>query len=354
MPPARLRFAQGDRAGGMESAARAVEDARRITRDESARKAETYAHRTLAIEAAIAQRAGEALDEIAAGIGAPPAAVTRCSIGLAVDDDRVLAVTRDARGDDAAQIERRAAADVPTDEIVPAAARARLAGCDAVRVLALPPLHGSPRLFEASVAWGYTSRAPAQTAQLETSRRLVVSDVKPPSSLGLPPLATWGAQRGGTWLHGEDATPGRVLAAMRGATEIEIHAHGYVDTAQSAASIIALSPESDGRFALSAADFAGARLGGNPIVILGACHAAKTARYYRSAWSLPSALVTAGARAVLASSEEIRDAEAGDFFDAVLARVRAGAAPAVALRDERTVWLARDGASWVRNVIAFE
>jgi len=67
------------------------------------------------------------------------------------------------------------------------------------------------------------------------------------------------------------------------------------------------------------------------------------------------AFVDAGARAVFAPQSAIRDVEAAPFFDAVLARVRRGEAPAAALRDERVAQAARLGArSWVRDVLLFE
>ena len=145
-----------------------------------------------------------------------------------------------------------------------------------------------------------------------------------------------------------------MTAELADATEIEVHAHGFVDLAQSDASMIALSPDPDGRWGLTAGDVRAQRLRGHPVVVLGACRAAHTVGYLHEAWSLPVAFVRAGARAVLASSSEIPDADAGAFFDAVLARVRAGAPVAVALRDERMLRLARDPESWVRDVIDFE
>jgi hypothetical protein len=57
---------------------------------------------------------------------------------------------------------------------------------------------------------------------------------------------------------------------------------------------------------------------------------------------------------VLASPREIRAAQAGPFFDGVMSRIRAGAAPSVALRDERASWLARDPNSPVGDVVDFE
>jgi hypothetical protein len=221
--------------------------------------------------------------------------------------------------------------------------------------LALAPLHGVPRILPPDVAWRYASRAPHDAETAAPSRRVVVSDVTPPPSLGLPPLGGWSAPAdGATWLHGPSATPASVLAEAARATELEIHAHGFVDADQTAASLIALSPDAEGRYALTAADLAGARLEARPIVVLGACHAAKTAGYVHEAWSLPVAFVRAGARAVYASPSTIRDADAAQFFSAVLARARAGAAPAAALRDERAAWLARDPASWTKDVIDFE
>jgi hypothetical protein len=64
--------------------------------------------------------------------------------------------------------------------------------------------------------------------------------------------------------------------------------------------------------------------------------------------------VEAGARAVFAATVDLPDAQAGPFFNAVRARIRAGAAPSVALRDERLQWLQRPGAEWVRQVLLFE
>jgi hypothetical protein len=71
-------------------------------------------------------------------------------------------------------------------------------------------------------------------------------------------------------------------------------------------------------------------------------------------WSLPAAFLEGGAAAVLASPAEVQDAEAPAFFHAVQERIRAGAKPAVALREERVRWLARDGRSWVQDVMLFE
>lgn len=66
------------------------------------------------------------------------------------------------------------------------------------------------------------------------------------------------------------------------------------------------------------------------------------------------AFVEAGASAVLASPSAIQDAEAGPFFEAVRARIRAGEPPAQALRDARVEFLGRDPQSSVKDVVLFE
>ncbi len=63
----------------------------------------------------------------------------------------------------------------------------------------------------------------------------------------------------------------------------------------------------------------------------------------------------AGARGVLAATVEIPDLEAQAFFNAVRERMRSGAAPAVALRDERLRWLREGrGTKWLDGVLLFE
>jgi CHAT domain-containing protein len=187
-------------------------------------------------------------------------------------------------------------------------------------------------------------------------RRVVVADPAPPASLALPPLAGWRlpSDERATLIEGAAATPSRVLAEMSDATEIELHVHGVLDIGLSAASVLALSPDADGRFALSARDLEAARLNGGATVILAACRAAQAANYWHEAWGLPLAFVRAGAAAVFASPAPIDDADAGPFFAAVLARLRDGATPARALRDERTRVLTNSPGNWVRQLVVFE
>ncbi|MFP2900108.1 CHAT domain-containing protein, partial [Corallococcus sp. 4LFB] len=156
-------------------------------------------------------------------------------------------------------------------------------------------------------------------------------------------------------LSGSDATPSRVLESMADATEIEIHAHGITDPSISGASLVVLSPEVNGRYALTADVVREQRLKGEPTVFLAACSAGRTtALQSTEPFSLPAAFIDSGARAVLASTVDIPDA-AGRFFDGVRRRIHAGSPASVALRDERQAWLARDGrAGWTRSVLLVE
>ncbi|HLL54389.1 MAG TPA: hypothetical protein VK447_12620, partial [Myxococcaceae bacterium] len=71
---------------------------------------------------------------------------------------------------------------------------------------------------------------------------------------------------------------------------------------------------------------------------------------------LPNALLEAGARAVIAVSvDNIPDQESAAFFAAVREQIRAGAKPAVAVRDQRVAWKREGkGLSWIGGVLVFE
>jgi CHAT domain-containing protein len=183
----------------------------------------------------------------------------------------------------------------------------------------------------------------------------VVSDARPPASLGLPQLrAEPQVGPGSLWLRGAEATPSRVLEALSRASSAELHVHGVVDTAVSEGSFLALSPDGDGRHRLTAAEVAAARLGGRPVIILGACRAAETAGFFHQAYGLPLAFLRAGARAVIAAPVDLPDAEATRFFADVRRRLEAGAEPAIAVRDARRALAAAPSARWVESVLVFE
>ncbi len=349
-----------DRAAGRTTLERVVATASELPRwDVDAQKARAYAYSALALDAAAAGEHAAALATLAAETGA--SSPDRCALGLAVEDGRLASIARGPDGRIVGRFEAGLTTAVPPpSSLVSQEQRTALASCDHVDVFARPPLHGTPGLLDATIAWSYRMGHPLATAGATATapKRLVVADIEAPAHLGLPRLSTWAGPDEGvvprTLLRGADATPSRVLAEMQDASEIELHAHGLVDLGRDDASFVVLSPETDERFALSAGDLRGTRLRGSPVVILAACRAAQVAPYLHEPWSLPLAFVSAGARAVLASPSPIGDADAGRFFDAVRARIRAGARASVALRDERASWLARNPQSWARDVLVFE
>jgi hypothetical protein len=320
------------------------------------RKARAYSYSVLALAAARRGEAARAMALLAEESGLPPP--QRCALGVAVEDRLRMVVARGPDGSHALHFD--ADRDTPAidhQSLVPRAIIDRLAGCPVVDVLARPPVHGVPRLLPPALAWRYRaarSRPLAAPQPALAAHRLVVADVQPPAQLGLPRLSSWGEQAGGHRLAGADATPTRVLAAMRGATEIELHVHGMVNLGGPYASFLALSPETSGRHALTADDVRAASLDGAPLVVLAACHAARGAAVVHEPWSLPAAFVFAGARAVVASAAPVPDADAAAFFADLRGRVERGDDAAVALRDARVAWLGAGRAAWVEDLIVFE
>ncbi len=347
-----------DREHGRALLRRNLEDAAALAREDvNARKARTASYSSLLMDAGRAGDFDGALALFAEEQGLPVPA--RCLLAVAVDDERTLLVARGPGG----EVRGHYATDrkEPFQDaagLVPEASREVLRPCERVLVLARPPVHGHARLLPPELAWSYHvgRKAPALPSPT-AARHLVVADVEPPAALRLPRLNTWAprdedARR--VVLAGPAATPSRVLTEMVEATEIEFHTHGLIDPEVSNASLVVLSPEADGRYALTVREVRGQELRGAPVVILAACRAAHTAPFLHEPFSLPVAFAEAGARAVFAATVDLPDAEAGPFFDAVRSRIRAGEAPAVALRDERLVWLRRPGSDWVRHVLLFE
>jgi hypothetical protein len=317
--------------------------------DLNARKAAAFSYSVLAVAAAVRGDGDGALATLAQELGVPPPA--RCALGLAVEDRDAVAIVRGADGKVVVHHETRTATAIDPDALVPADLRAALAGCTDVDVIARPPIEGTSRLLPDDIAWRYLAARPQPLAPGPIGdRALVIADVAPPAGLGLAPLATW--TRTGDVLSGAAATPSHVLAAIGGADDVIVHAHGIADRAD--ASYLALSPDGQGRYALTAADVRAAKLAHHPVVVLAACSAANAAPVLHERWSLPAAFVFAGARAVLAPAAPIPDADAAAFFDDLRARIHAGADAAVALRDARVAWLASGRGEWVRDVIVFE
>jgi hypothetical protein len=154
-------------------------------------------------------------------------------------------------------------------------------------------------------------------------------------------------------LFGPAATPERVIQQLAASDLVEFHAHGFVDLGISDVSLIALSPDNHGSFALTARTIAGLKLTRAPFITLASCHAAYTARYLHEPWSLPYAFLLAGARGVLAPASEIPDREAGEFFRNISDQILRGLDPAIALRDQR-LQRHRGSADWVNSVVLFD
>ncbi len=320
---------------------------------QDAQKARAYSHSALAMEAARRGDFARGLSWLAAAThqGVPQ----QCAVAVSTDDERYFAVAVAKEGAVVGHFSSgRTAPEVLPP--LPESLLQHLADCVDVAVLAAPPWHGRAGLLPPEFAWSYRSRETRPKAS-KPARRLVISDVEPPAALGKPRLRAWSDAASSVTdvkLVGALATPRRVLAAMQDATEIELHAHGLVNLAFSDASFVALSEEPDGSYALTASAVTATSLRGSPLVVLAACQAAQVAPYLHEAWSLPIAFVRAGASGVLASPAQVHDADAGAFFDAVLARVRAGQSASTSLRDERMRWLRREPNSWVSEVVLFQ
>jgi hypothetical protein len=346
-----------DRAQGEELLRRAITEAEQQPRDNAdAREARAYSYASLLFAAG---KAGEwtrvpSLFGEEVGSTLP----SRCLLAVTVDRERTLAVAfgTDGRMTTYYDASRRQPLGDDARGIVPESISAPLRECEQVNVVARPPLHGRGGLLPDDVAWRYlVLPASRRESAPVPALHLVVKDVEAPPALDLPRLGAW--EPVGTEIQvlaGAQATPGRVLEAMTRATEIEVHAHGLINPTLSDASLLVLSPDASGQYALTAGEVRAHRLEGRPLVTLAACRAAYTPFQVHEPFSLPASFIEAGARTVLAATVDIPDAEAGPFFLSVQERIRSGQSAAAALRDARMEWLRRDPESWVRSVLVFE
>ncbi len=332
-----------------------------LEEDVNARRARTSSYTSLLLEAGKRGAYTEALELFAEerGLELPE----RCLLAATVDSERTLLLVRGATGEltghyDATRTER-----LPErlDGFVPEKLQSFLSACSQVEVLARPPLHGRAGLLPPELAWSYLTRTtpPPQPPRTGPARHLVVSDVALPSNnTTLPRLNSWtpsfGLDEVRIQLSGEQATPSRVLADMRNATEIDLVAHGVINENADTSYILLAEEKPDGP-ELSMSEVRSASLQGAPFVVLAACHGARTGNALHEPFSLPAAFIQAGARGVLAATVQIPDLEAQDFFNALRARIRSGTSPALALRDERIRWLRENrGKSWLDSVLLFE
>jgi cellulose synthase operon protein C len=329
--------------------------------DSDAAIARHDAYTALLVIAAERSDAASVLSLFEESLGTAPRDASVCVVGVMLDAERLLVTTRDPVGVLASHFDPAGVKDSRPDPaaVIPAAVVRRLASCARIDVLALPPVFGAQGLLPPGLPWSYRGRALAR-ARLwpKEPTILTVTDANPPSELGLAPLQSRASTRIAGARHvelrGPDATPQQTLDALVGADVVELHAHGFVDLGVSDASMIALSPQSDGRFALGARQIAGLQLPREPLVILAACHAGYTAPYRHESWGLPRAFLLAGARAVFASPEPISDADAGELFRAIERRILQGQDAAVALRDARAPRLESDPRDWTRAVVLFD
>jgi hypothetical protein len=327
--------------------------------DVTAMKARSIAYNTLLLLGA-KDLDGPALLALFAAAGrVPPRA--GCALGALIDGEQLLLVARDAENRFQQVLDPHAfkTPDFNARTLVPPQLLRALSGCPRVDVIALPPLYGQPRLLPPELAWSYRGPAPAPVPiGFRRPIALTVEDARPPEALGLAKLQgashePRGANIEEVLVSGGQATPQRVLQELSFADFAEIHAHGFIDLGISDVSLIALSPQRDGTFALTARTIASFRLERAPFVALAACHAAYTAPYLHEPWGLPYGFLLAGARGVLAPTAEIPDKDAGNFFRTVGDQILHGADPATVLRDQRLQRHA-GSADWVNDVVLFD
>lgn len=326
-------------------------------------KARAYSFALLALGAGRAGAFPQVLDLLAEDLAVPRP--RRCAVAIARYAERSVVAVADARGDTTGRyVGTWKSPEVDVATLIPADLVDRLRACDRVAVLTRAPVLGSGRLLPQDMAWSYLlpgppspAASPAPSPAAAESPRLVVANPETLPDLKLPPLAPYpaGTEPGAAVLRGADATPSRVLLAMRDASVIEFHTHGILGNDVSESSYLVLSPELDRQYALTADDVASVQLAARPLVILGACHAADSSKSLEGGIGLPEAFLRSGARAVIASPDAVGDLGAAGFFAAVRERVLRGADPAVALRDER---LHRSSQAhdepWVAGVVVFE
>jgi cellulose synthase operon protein C len=348
-----------DRPRGERFLRDAIQAAAARPSDVLAAKAGSYAYTTLLVDAA---RRG-AFEELAPLLveerGAKPGPPLSCAVAAVRDDLRLAFAVHDARG----QVFGRYEADARGPERVPPLPPEllrHLDGCLEVKVLAQPPLAGAPRLLPPQLPWSYqTSAGPRRPAAAGGApRRMVVLGSKPPEALGLPPLADWdlpeSARGAAVLFRGAGATPAHVLAELPSATEVQFHVHALTDRGLSDAPVLALTPDPDGRWALTAEAVRSVHLPRRPLVLLADCRAGELAEWVHASWGLPTAFLEAGARAVVASPEDVPDLEASRFFDQVAAKLGEGLSPAAAVSAVRREWLQEQPGSWATGVIVFE
>lgn len=275
---------------------------------------------------------------------------SRCALVVSLDDTSLTIAARTPTGvvGDQRTIVPRELASLA---IVPRPIVDALARCDGIAVAARPPLHGRADLLPPELPWWFAGDVTSPSASVGPRMAVEVTSPQPPDS-SLPALPDPGPSRVGfdRSLSGADATPSNVLAALAQATYIELHAHGIVSLADDDAAFLALSPDRDGTYTLRARDLRNAKLAHAPVVVLAACRAATVAPSYATRWSLPDALLFAGARAVVGVDIPVPDAGARAVFDELHRRLDAGEPVHAALAAIRA---AAPPGAWQRRLMLF-
>ncbi len=345
-------------------------------RDPYARKALAYAYTSLILDAGKRRDANAALqlfeeEWLAGEEGTLP---SRCLLAVTVDGERTLAIARGADGGQPAlYYDDRRLEPLPRDlsKLLPAELVQPLAGCATVAVLARAPVYGRPGLLPNEIAWSYLGLRATQDAGTLPGRRLhragqevamspARRGVRSPPRWQVPGLAGEHLEE----LTDQEATPSAVLRWMEDASDITFVTHALVNPDSEEAYLL-LAPEpgtapDSGSDALKASDLQrkaakGPFLRGRPLVFLTSCKGAQPGPVLHEARNLPAAFLQAGARAVLAASDDLPDRDGPRFFNGVRERILKGVAPAAALRAERAEWLARDpGAAWLNGVLLFQ
>lgn len=348
--------------GLLRDAIHAAEEAEEA--DEYSRHARTYSYTALIMDAAQARdfnAAAKLFGEELLGMAVPE----RCVLGLTVDSERSLILAWGADGKLRGYYEGAHTTLAQREKnLVPKEALAAITPCEKVEVLARPPLQGRSGILPSEVAWSFRTRPEVPQPPVGKAVHLVVMDVaydpKKLEQLDLTQNLQWTAEFGEgeqpRELQGTRATPHQVLQEMEGATEIDLVTHGVVSPISDAAFLLlAREREVRGADELWAHQLREKKLKGAPLVILAACKAGRSAPVLHESVSLPNAFLKAGARAVLAATESPEDLEASRFFNAIRARIRQGATPAAALRDERMLWGKQQSKpEWIESVLLFE
>lgn len=330
------------------------------TPDVMAQAARAYSYAYLVMEHGKDEDYDNALQLLAEASGGTPP--TRCVVAIAQETERVLWISRGPDGATRGHYEGSRTKQLGENlaGVLPADVVDALRDCEQVLALAAPPLYGRAGLLPPELAWSYHAGAPRPTQRTSSSGgRLVVADVEIDESRGLPKLAQWitNEEPGVSYVHGKAATPSHVIEEMKAASEIVLVTHGEIHTASGSAALV-LAQGADGKSELTIEDVRNAVLEGSPLVSLIACSGAHSAPTLHEPYSMPAAFIASGARAVIAATVKIPDRSAYQFFSSVHARIRGGATPAAALRDERVKWLSGPKVSeeneWIRSVLAFD